>query len=69
MAFVNFMLALGYLLLSCSCFASWFSSKGHFLGFVFLLVILFKVLPSFSDDIVKPMLVIGSIHGSCMLSR
>ena len=43
-AFVNFLFALGYLPLSCSCFASRFGGTGHFLGIVFLSVILFKVL-------------------------
>ena len=61
-AFVNFLFALGYLLLSCSCFASWFGGTGHFLGVVFLFVILFKVLQAFCDECVKCMLVIVSIH-------
>ena len=62
-AFVNF-LFVGYLPLSCSCFVSWFSGTGHFLGVVFLPVILFKVLQAFRDECVKSMLVIVSIHRS-----
>ena len=61
-AFVNFLFALGYLPLSCSCFASWFGGTGHFLGVVFLPVILLKVLQAFRDESVKSMLVIVSIH-------
>ena len=63
-AFVNFLFALGYLPLSCSCFASWFGGTGHFLGVVFLPVILFTVLEAFRDERIKSMLVIVYIHCS-----
>ena len=63
-AFVNFLFALGYLPLSCSCFAAWFGGTGHFSGVVFLPVILFKVFLVFHDECVKYMLVIVSIHRS-----
>ena len=65
-AFVNFLFALGYLALSCSCFASWFGGIGHFLGVVFLPVILFKVFQALSDECVKSLLVIVSIHVCCL---
>ena len=61
-AFINFLFALGYLQLSCSCFAGWFGGTGHFLGVFFLLVILFKVLQAFRDECVKSKLVIVSIQ-------
>ena len=63
-AFVNLLFALVYLPLSCSCFASWFGDTRHFLGVVFLPVILFKVLQAFRDKCVKSMLAIVSIHHS-----
>ena len=63
-AFVNFLFALGYLPLSCSCFAGWFGGTGHFSGVVFLPVILFKVFLVLHDECVKYMLVIVSVHRS-----